>query len=73
MFLAERGLLSDLKVAKLGELLTTLIQQASKWLGMQVGGLVGTNVASLCEPLVADVTREWLLACVASLMGLCSV
>lgn len=37
---------------------------------MQVGSLVGANIASLRESLMADITGVWFLTRVPALMGL---
>lgn len=64
---------SYLQVTELGKLLATLIQQTGEWFGMQMGDLVGTDIAALSKALVADVTRKWLFTGVPTLMGLRSV
>lgn len=61
---------SHLQIPQLGKLLPTVVQEAGKWLGVLVGDLVGTDVAALGESLLADITREGLFPCMASLMGL---
>jgi hypothetical protein len=54
----------------LGELLAAVVQQAGEGLCLEVGDLVGADVAALGEALVADVAFEGFFACVSALMSL---
>lgn len=59
-----------LQIPELGELLATFVQEAGEWFSMQMGDLVGADIAPLSEAFVADITGKWLLAGVTTLMGL---
>lgn len=59
-----------LKVSKLGELLSAVIQETSEWFGMLMGDLVSTDVASLSKSFLTYITRKWLFSSMASLMSL---
>lgn len=54
----------------MGELLAAVVQEAGEGFCLEVGDLVGADVAALGEALMADVAFKGLFACVAALMGL---
>lgn len=59
-----------LEIAKLCELLPTVVQQTDERSALIVGRLVCTDIAPLGESLVADLTEVWLFSGVPSLMCL---
>ena len=59
-----------LQVAKLGELLPTIIKSTRKWLDLLVHNLVSPNIASLSKSLAADVAVVWPFTSVSSFVGL---
>ena len=61
---------TNLEIAKLGELLPTIVQETGKWLSLQMGDLMSADIPPLSESLFADITLEGLFACMATLMGL---
>jgi hypothetical protein len=64
------GLVSYLEIPQLGKLLATVVQTADEGLCIVVSILVGTNIATLSEALVADLTGERFLARVTTFMSL---
>ena len=54
----------------MGKLLPTVIQQTGEWLGVFMSDLMGSHIAPLGKPLLADIAREGLLTRVSPLMGL---
>ena len=61
---------TNLEIAKLGELLPTIIQKTGKWLSLQMGDFMSADIPPLGKSLFADITLEGLFACMATLMGL---
>jgi hypothetical protein len=59
-----------LEIPQLGKLLATVVQTADEGLCIQVSILVGMNIATLSEALVADLTGERFLARVTTFMSL---
>jgi len=66
----KKGKETNLEVSKLGELFATAVEATEVWLQLIVDGLVGSNIASLSEALIADVTTEWFLPSVTTFVCL---
>lgn len=61
---------THLEIAKLGELLATVVELAGEWLDLLMDNLVCAYVAALSKCLSADVTAVWALASMPSLVRL---
>lgn len=61
---------SYFEITQLCKLLSAAIQQTGKWFCLEVGDLMGANIASLGKALVADLAFERFLAGVSPLVGL---
>lgn len=61
---------TNLEVAKLGELLSAVVQETPEGLFFPVGDLVRADVASLGEAFVADITREGFFSGMTALVSL---
>lgn len=59
-----------LEIAQLGEFLAAVVEETGEGFCLEVGDLVGADVAALGEALVADVAFEGFFAGVSALMGL---
>lgn len=59
-----------LQVTKLCELLSAVVKFACEWLDLLVNDLVGSDIASLCKCLPANLASIRTFTCVPALMSL---